>query len=139
MSRNKRFRPEESLQRACIKWVELKKTSYPDLEYLFHVPNGGKRTAAEAGILKATGVRPGVPDLLLPLPSPTGQYRGLALELKSPKGRLTPQQLKWLIRLSQDDYFCAVIRNLDDFIRCIEMWYGKDKVEINEKYEIKRP
>ena len=40
---------------------------YPEAQLLFHVPNGGKRNAAEAAHLKRQGVKAGVPDLFLPV------------------------------------------------------------------------
>jgi hypothetical protein len=60
-----------------------------------HVPNGGGRSKAEAGILKAMGVLAGMPDLLVfgprdhfadgtPLPGP----RLIAIEFKAPPKRL---------------------------------------------------
>ena len=49
---------------------------------LFHIPNGGKRTKAEAMQLKASGVVAGVPDLFFAYPS--GQYHGWFIELKKP-------------------------------------------------------
>lgn len=37
---------------------------------IYHTPNGGRRSKREAGILKAMGVRAGVPDLAIILPAP---------------------------------------------------------------------
>jgi hypothetical protein len=67
-------RHEESrLQRACVQWFRLQ---YP-AHTLFAIPNGGKRNAREAGILKAEGVLPGVADLFLMYPNKgyMSQYR----------------------------------------------------------------
>lgn len=127
--RKRRFnRPEEALQRACIQWVNTHLALYPDLAYLFHPANGGFRTPAEAGILKAIGVRTGVPDLLLPLASPSGKYQGMALELKSPTGKLTEAQKRWLERLERNGYLTAVVRSLDDFIACVQTWLGTKQI-----------
>lgn len=92
--KKKRNSPEEDLHRACMEWAELASGRYPLLRRLIHVPNGGKRSKGEAGKMKAMGVKKGVPDLLLPLPS--GIYSGLAAELKAPGGKTSPEQNEWL-------------------------------------------
>lgn len=67
--------------------------------------NGGKRDKKTAGALKAQGVKPGVPDILIFTPPPSGIGAGLAIELKrprlngKPKGRLSPHQRIWLEEL----------------------------------------
>jgi len=76
------------------------------LALLFHVPNGGSRHGAEAKKLQEMGVRQGVPDLLLPVPE--GDACGLALELKSPSGRLRGTQAWWLQRLQEQGWAVAV-------------------------------
>lgn len=83
---------ETRIQIAVVKWWSLACKGYGlDERVLFHVPNGGKRRKKEASILKAMGVRPGVPDLLLIVPR--GNSVGLALEMKAPDGRVSkPQQ-----------------------------------------------
>lgn len=63
---------------------------YPELKYLWHTPNGGKRSATEAFHFKQMGVKPGVPDLFLPVPN--SLYHGCFIEMKSPKGRITADQ-----------------------------------------------
>lgn len=84
-AKKRRKRPEQALQRAVFD--HLRSHAYPGV-VAFHVPNGGKRTAAEGAIFKGLGVLPGVPDLIA--------IRGghvFALELKAgKKGRLSPAQ-----------------------------------------------
>lgn len=59
------------------------------------VPNGGKRGALEAALLKAEGVERGVPDWLCFECS--AAFVGLALEFKRPDGtgRLSIEQVQW--------------------------------------------
>lgn len=59
-------RPEEQLHKACVAYL---RASLPKPWFCFHVPNGGGRSKAEAGILKAMGVLAGMPDLLVMGPS----------------------------------------------------------------------
>ncbi|MDM7322422.1 MAG: VRR-NUC domain-containing protein [Gammaproteobacteria bacterium] len=107
---------EEALHRACLQWANLHLGRYPLLHWLIHVPNGGKRPKGEAGKLRAMGTKPGVPDLLLPFPSPSGAWKGLAIEFKSATGKLTPQQKAWLDQMAAAGWKTAVIRSLDEFI-----------------------
>lgn len=127
-------RDEESLQRACIEWANLNISNYPDLEFMFHPANGGGRSKAEAGVMKATGVKSGVSDLLLPLSSSC--CRGLAIELKSKVGKLSDNQRRWLERFSRDGYLAAVARTLDDFILLVRSYHGLSTVLIAGDFEI---
>lgn len=56
---------------------------HPDV-LVYAVPNGGGRTAWDAGRLKAEGVLAGVPDLVVA--EPRGQYHGLYVEMKRTVG-----------------------------------------------------
>lgn len=55
-------RPEEQLHRACVAYLQA---ALPKPWLVWHTPNGGGRSKAEAGILKAMGVLAGMPDLLI--------------------------------------------------------------------------
>lgn len=117
----RRRREEEELQRTCIEWAGLMSCRYPSLEYLFHVPNGGKRTRGEAGKLKGLGTKRGVPDLLLPFPG-GGFYVGLAVECKAPDGRLSDEQGEWLRRFEEAGWMVGVCRTLDEFIQIVDRY-----------------
>ena len=65
---------EASEQRAVVEYCDFKKIP------VFHIPNGGYRNKAEAAHLKAQGVRPGVPDLCVPVAR--HGYHGLYIEMK---------------------------------------------------------
>lgn len=91
---------ESSEQIALFRWARLAACTVPALGLLFAIPNGGARSKATAGRLKAEGVRAGVPDICLPVA--IAPYGGLWIELKrpgergKPKGRASPEQLRWL-------------------------------------------
>lgn len=90
-------RPEEQLHKACVAYLQA---SLPKPWLCFHVPNGGGRSKAEAGILKAMGVVAGMPDLFVMGPSwvhPDDSDNGIktvcvplliAIEFKAPPKRL---------------------------------------------------
>jgi hypothetical protein len=100
-------RPEEQLHRAVVQLLML--YANRGLLAFAHVPNGGRRTRAEAGVLKAMGTTPGVPDLLIWLPS-GGHFQ---IELKAGTGRLSAHQAAWINRMSDMGVTVHVIRSLD--------------------------
>lgn len=55
-------RPEEALHRAAVAYL---RASLPKPWLVWHTPNGGGRSKAEAGILKAMGTLAGMPDLFV--------------------------------------------------------------------------
>lgn len=96
--------PTESAEQQCLfRWATMQGAAWPELELLYHVPNGGRRSASEAGRFKAEGVRAGVPDICLPVAR--YPWHGLYIELKRRKGgRLSDEQTKWLARLEEQGY-----------------------------------
>lgn len=79
----------------------------PELKWLFHIPNGGSRHIAEAGKLKAMGVKRGVPDICLPIKR--NGFGALYIELKKPKvGIVSDEQEEWLDFLSDQGYATRV-------------------------------
>ena len=94
---------EETEQMLLFQWAELFSCKYAELKLLLHVPNGGKRGKAEAGRLKAMGVKAGVPDVFLPVPR--GNLHGLWIELKRIRsGRPTTEQKEWIASLNGQGY-----------------------------------
>lgn len=65
-----------------------------------HVPNGGRRGKREAVELRLSGVKAGVPDVLIFTPA-YGAPKGCALELKGPKGTASAEQGEWLAGLAR--------------------------------------
>jgi hypothetical protein len=79
---------------------------------VFAVPNGGSRSGGvrEGVALASQGLSAGVPDLILPLPSP-GRPMPMALEMKRGDGRprdVSESQWKWLERLHLGGWSTAV-------------------------------
>lgn len=108
---------EEGHQRCLFDWVDLQIKRYPQLALLFAIPNGGYRHKTTAAVLKATGAKPGVPDLLLAWPA--GGFHGLFIEMKRPKkgsspaGVLSPEQKDWIERLRKAGYRVEVCYGFD--------------------------
>jgi len=91
------------------------------------VPNAGKRGYRAAARLKAEGLKPGFPDLLL-LSVPAGSsIRGCAVELKRARGgRVRPEQLEWLDRLHSLGWAVIVARGASDALKQLAvLGYGR--------------
>lgn len=116
----RRLNPIESdEQQALFSWAEFAKARYPELELLFHVPNEGERDGAAAGWYQRMGLKPGVPDLHLPV-ARNGKH-GLWIELKRRTGgRITPSQHAWLKALDQQGYAVKIAYGAEEAIRAIE-------------------
>ena len=97
---------EDEEQEALFSWVYAVERAKPELQLLYHVPNGGKRDYYTARALKRRGVRPGVPDLCLPVAR--GKYHGLYIELKVGKNTPTEYQTK-MIRLLREQGYAAIV------------------------------
>ena len=75
----------------------------------FHTPNESNSPPQYRAKLKRMGLSKGVPDLIIPAPT-TGGAPGAVLELKSPRGRLSPEQRSWLAHWSSIGWAAAWTR-----------------------------
>lgn len=103
-------------QVAVIRWFDAQHSALRGR--LFAVPNGGHRHVAVAAKLKAEGVRPGVPDLWLPVQRQG--FAGLVIEMKAGKGRLSSNQQDWLGFLGEQGYMAVVCVGADAAIQTIK-------------------
>jgi hypothetical protein len=88
----KRIPTEHEEQREVVKWF---RQTYRPVR-IFAIPNGGFRSRATAGRLKAEGVSPGVPDLFVP-------FFRFWIEMKRSKGgKLSPEQRDWQEYLTKE-------------------------------------
>lgn len=105
---------EARIQAAIVQWIRL---VAPQV-LVFHVPNGGLRTKAEAAKLKWVGVVPGVPDLVVIVP------KGLVflMEVKPIGGHLTGEQPAMFERLQAMDIPRAIVRSIEDARWAFAQW-----------------
>jgi hypothetical protein len=111
--------PTEHQEQASL-FAEAMLRSHLDPRWglLLAIPNGGMRSKATAGKLKAEGVRAGVPDLFLPIA--VGGHHGLWVEMKTRTGgRLSPDQVSWIAHLRLQGYRVEVCPGVDHGIRAI--------------------
>ena len=104
---------ESILQRNCVTWFRLQYRAHALL--LFAVPNGGRRNAKEAAIMRAEGVTPGVADLILL--EPRGGFGALCIEMKT-TGRYSRQSVSQRVWQSAAEDFgnrYVVVRTFEEF------------------------
>ncbi len=105
---------EHGHQCALFCWAQQNLAKYPELEWMFAIPNGGARGNDErsciirGGSMKAEGVKAGVFDILLPV----GKYgmHGLFIEMKRPEtktqkaGTSSVDQKKFSVAMRANGY-----------------------------------
>lgn len=99
----RRRSPEHEEQAALIRWRDMFAPTEPRLKWLHASLNGARLSPAQAGKAKAAGMTPGVWDLFLPSSSDT--WCGLYIEMKSARGRLTPEQVAFQTHFGNDFLF----------------------------------
>ena len=113
---------EYTEQAALFEWATTVEGRIPDLAWLAHWPNGEYRTKATAARLKAAGVRRGPPDIWLPVRRL--HYVGFVCELKARRGRLTPDQERWLAHLAAQGWWTGVYHDWTDAARALCTYLG---------------
>lgn len=129
---------EHGHQAALFQWAALNIKEYPQLKWLYAVPNGFYAAdsakgygSGQKGKMKAEGLRDGVPDVCLPVPVkwPNDhllRYCGLYIEMKREKyrtakdGGCSEEQLKWLAYLPAAGYKAVVCYNWEEAVTVIK-------------------
>lgn len=126
---------EDAHQTALFCWASMHQTQYAALRWLFAIPNGGSRgddaktRAIRGSRLKATGVKVGVSDILLPVKR--GPYSGLFIEMKRPelkpkregsKGGASDEQLEFGAFVQSEGYGFIVCYGWQHAVEVIEAY-----------------
>jgi hypothetical protein len=102
---------EDGHQAALFCWAADNCGQYPQLKWLFAIPNGGSRHIVEAIKMVGAGTRSGVWDVFLPC---NYKYHGCFIEMKEPKrrnhkdGGLSIEQIAFGQYVESEGYYCAV-------------------------------
>ena len=115
---------ESKLQQQCVAWFRAQYPQYAML--LTHPANEGNGNRVTGAIHKAEGTVPGVPDLILFLPSDVNRRlngvrsdwattNGLGIELKTAKGRQSQQQKDFQRMFEAAGYGYCIVRSFDHF------------------------
>lgn len=120
---------EHKEQKALIQWADMQPLARYTFkagkvgDYLFSIPNGGKRNIITAKTMHDEGCRAGVPDLFFALPN--NHFAGLFIEMKAQTktARVSDNQKIWLSRLSEAGYktqvcygFEAAKQTIEDYL-----------------------
>lgn len=76
------------------------------------IPNGGYRPKKTAGMMTASGLKNGYPDVMVDMPR--GVYHGCRLELKAKGGRISEAQIFKLRLLAEQGYCCVLAEGVDE-------------------------
>ena len=105
---------EERLQSEVVKYIQLQ---YPKAKYCASL--GGIRTSFKQAVkAKRTGYVKGFPDLFIY--EARNGYHGLALEIKTHKGRATEVQKQWIQDLQDRGYKATIGKGLPECLQIID-------------------
>ena len=90
-----------------VEWA--RRQGLPGAKMIFAIPNGTVAGAKEGAKMVASGVKRGVPDIMLA--APRWGYHGLFIEMKQPDGvpsDVSPEQRQWIDALTEENYRAVV-------------------------------
>ncbi len=117
---------EHGHQSALMLWSVGKREQWPEIKWLYAIPNGGDRHIAVAAAMKAEGVKPGVSDLCLPVAR--RGYHGFYCEMKKPGkgGNESDDQKKFGAFLVEQGYFYCCCDHWELAAKTISWYLGVD-------------
>ena len=98
-------------------WVRIQEKFDDRLSVIYHVANERKTSQHHGKIFKQKGVRSGVPDVCVPIPS--GMYPGLFIEFKVKPNTLSDNQKKFIKTLISVGHLCTIAYSADEAIRIV--------------------
>lgn len=126
---------EAQHQRALVQWWAWACKKYGlEPRHLMHIPNEGKRSAVLGNLMRAEGLRRGVPDLFLAVPC--GRQAGLWIEMKSKTGKPTIDQLEYLHLLEKRGYAASLCYGWEQAKEAVETYLCEYGVEGGNRMEL---
>ncbi len=115
-----KYVPTESEEQCMLfEWADVQRTKWPELDLLFHIPNGSSKSKYQAVKFKREGLKAGVPDLCLPVARQG--YHALYIEMKRTEGgRLSDAQKWWLENLHAQGNKAVVCNGFEEAANVIE-------------------
>jgi hypothetical protein len=109
---------ESNEQIAAMDWL---RAQYPEVaECTMHIGNERKASYYAGYIMKRMGVLKGASDLFMAWPN--GGYHGLFIEIKSLKGKPTPEQLAFIQRMVDKGYYACICYGADEVIKTMKYY-----------------
>ena len=115
---------EYQLQKAVCKYLDLNNVLYCGSMGGNYQPHISVRMRA-----KKSGYKKGFPDLFIYEIAKIDDniYPGLAIELKTKKGRPTAEQVEWIKQLQKRGYMASICKRIDEALELINN-YIKNKI-----------
>ena len=103
---------EYNLQKRCFKWFSYQ---YPQYKGLLYMNMNNPRNKINGALMKAAGMVSGVSDLTL-------LHKGNVyfIELKTPKGKMSKNQIEWRMKVAEYGFPYYVIRDFSDFVGLVK-------------------
>jgi hypothetical protein len=109
---------EHQIQSEYFKILAWNESKFPELKYIFAIPNGGKRSIGVAVKMKREGVKRGVPDIFVPIPKMDNLLciiSGKWLETKTDIGKQSKEQKEYQKFLLDKGYNYALCRSVMNY------------------------
>lgn len=120
---------ESRLQQSCVTWFRYQ---YPHLAFLlWHPKNEGNGDQVAGARAKAEGVVPGVPDLILAIPSV--YHCMLCLEMKTPRGRQSDSQRRYQAYAETATAEYHVIRDINTFQDVVMQYLSQVHIDLLQR------
>lgn len=117
---------EDLEQIKFFQWIDLASIRDPRLALTFHIANQRKCSPHYGKLLKAMGVKSGVPDIFVPVPA--GDYHGCFIELKAGSGKVSKEQQQFLAKAILQGYFAFVAWSADEAIKELKGYLSGEKL-----------
>lgn len=111
---------EHTSQTMLFNWAAWQSGKYPELKLMYSIPNAGKRSLGAAAYMRAEGLKSGVPDVCLPVPR--GGYGALYIEMKTIKGKVSPNQAAWVEDLKTAGNKVEVCRTYESAVEVLNSY-----------------
>jgi len=112
---------ESQIQQALIHWWHHACGAYSIPERLLMAfPLQAARTPRNGARMKAEGCRAGTLDLMLAVSR--GRFHGLWIEMKTPKGIVSPDQKEVISLLLSQGYSASICRSTEEAIEAIQTY-----------------
>ena len=113
---------EHQIQSGFTEWLNWQANQYRALATAYAIPNGGLRSKAQAGKLKAEGVRAGIPDYCFPFARQG--FNALYIEFKDGNKPLSASQKAMVPLLRANGNRVDVAGSVEQAIAIVEDYMG---------------
>jgi hypothetical protein len=111
---------EARLQSEVVRYIQLQ---YPKAKFCASLGGQYQPFQSQRNRAKSTGYSKGFPDLFIY--EARNGFHGLALEIKTLKGRATKEQKEWIEALNERGYKAEVVKGLPDILKLIDSYLNE--------------